>query len=233
MVSNSTRSIVVQRLISSWTRPDWAAVDVSGGAGRWIIALAPHFLLRISTSVTRWDTAQLDDPEFRACRIRPYRFCCKRAPTVCSVWSGMERRFLPRHSAVSRCIRGETALRNIRSYLEPGGIAILDVQGLAAGSKVRAMAGRNACSLPGRRYRRPAPLIMNASPQPINIGRNRRAIPVHRRKGSDRPGAMARHLDVPGNYAVPETASCTGKWPQQHVIDCRDTSPATSTGKNE
>ena len=123
-----TRSIVVQRLISSWTRPDWAAVDVSGGAGRWIITLAPHFrhFSHLDLSPDALDTAQLDHPEFRhvefgltdLLQARP-----QQSARSGRVWNAA----FCLDTLLYRGAFVETALRNIRSYLVPGGIAILDV----------------------------------------------------------------------------------------------------------
>jgi ubiquinone/menaquinone biosynthesis C-methylase UbiE len=123
-----TRSLVVERLISQWTKPDQNGVDVSGGAGRWLTTLAPHFrqFTHLDFSADALQTARLDHPEFQHVEFGGIDLLQPKAqqPTL----SG--RSWHAAFCLDTLLYRGtfvETALQNIRSYLLPGGVAIIDV----------------------------------------------------------------------------------------------------------
>jgi SAM-dependent methyltransferase len=120
------RSAVVEQLISRWSKPDWIAVDVSGGAGRWLATLAPRFrafthldLSREALAAARADHPDLSHVEFG----------------IVDLLRGPGPLLSGRTWDVAFCLdtllyRGpfvETALRNIRPLIRPGGIAIIDL----------------------------------------------------------------------------------------------------------
>jgi SAM-dependent methyltransferase len=122
------RSAIVEHLVSRWAHPDWRAVDVSGGAGRWLSTLAPHFshfthldLSPDALSVARADHAELSNVEYGIVDLLQSRK--PGADMFGRVWD------------VAFCLdtllyRGdfvEAALRNIRAFVRPSGIVIIDV----------------------------------------------------------------------------------------------------------
>jgi ubiquinone/menaquinone biosynthesis C-methylase UbiE len=123
-----TRSLVVERLISKWTNPDQNAVDVSGGAGRWLSTLAPHFrqFTHLDFSADALNTAQLDHPEFQNVEFDSIDLLQPKA---------QQQELSDRSWHAAFCLDTllyremfvETALHNIRSYLVPGGLAIIDM----------------------------------------------------------------------------------------------------------
>jgi hypothetical protein len=123
-----TRSLVVEMLISKWTRPDWTGVDVSGGAGRWLSTLAPHFrqFSHLDFSADALNTAQRDHPEFRHVEFGRTDLLQPRAQQP----APSDRLWQTAFCLDTLLYRGafvETALLNLRSYLVPGAVAIIDM----------------------------------------------------------------------------------------------------------
>jgi hypothetical protein len=123
-----TRSLVVEMLISKWTKPDWTGVDISGGAGRWLSTLAPHFrqFSHLDFSADALHTARLDHPEFQ--HVEFGRIDLLQPRTQQTALS--DRLWNAAFCLDTLLYRGtfvETALGNIRSYVVPGGVAIIDV----------------------------------------------------------------------------------------------------------
>jgi hypothetical protein len=123
-----TRSLVVETLISKWTKPDWTGVDVSGGAGRWLSTLAPHFrqFSHLDFSADALHTARLDNPEFQHVEFGRIDLLQPKAqqPALSGrLWNAA----FCLDTLLYRGTFVETALRNIRSYLVPGGVAIIDM----------------------------------------------------------------------------------------------------------
>ncbi|MBO0739306.1 MAG: class I SAM-dependent methyltransferase [Alphaproteobacteria bacterium] len=123
-----TRALVVERLISRWTKPDWAAADVSGGAGRWLSTLAPHFrqFSHLDLSADALQAAQRDHPEFQHVEFGQIDLVQPQAqqPALSGrIWNAA----FCLDTLLYRAPFVEIALRNIRSYLAPSGIAIIDM----------------------------------------------------------------------------------------------------------
>jgi SAM-dependent methyltransferase len=136
------RAAIVECLISRWTQPHWTGADVSGGAGRWLSTLAPHFssFSHLDLSPEALQVARNDHPE------------------LSSVEYGMLDLVEPQRTAayadrtwdVIFCLdtllyRGrfvETALRNMRALVRPGGIAIIDMPMLIRGSISQHLKGK-------------------------------------------------------------------------------------------
>jgi SAM-dependent methyltransferase len=135
-------------------------MDVSGGAGRWLSTLAPHFshFSHFDLSPDALYTAQADQPDFPNVefgRIDLLKSQAEQPSLRGRAWD------------VAFCLdtllyRGrfvEIALRSIRSYLAPGGIAIIDlpvefrsslsrrVKGSRYGGPQRAFLPRRALSM--------------------------------------------------------------------------------------
>jgi SAM-dependent methyltransferase len=137
-----TRAAVVESLISSWTKPDWSAVDVSGGAGRWLSTLAPKFrqFTHLDLSARALSVAQADHPELPRVEFG--------IADLLKPKEGGE--FRDRTWDVAFCFdtllyRGsfaESALQNIRHYVRPGGIVIIDVPLQLRASISRLIKGR-------------------------------------------------------------------------------------------
>jgi SAM-dependent methyltransferase len=122
------RSAIVEHLMSRWARPEWRAVDVSGGAGRWLSTLAPRFshFTHLDLSPNALGVARADHAEFSNVEFGVVDLLQPREPGTDMfgrVWD------------VAFCLdtllyRGdfvETALRSIRSFVRPGGTVIIDV----------------------------------------------------------------------------------------------------------
>ncbi len=122
------RAVIVEHLISHWTESDWSAVDVSGGAGRWLSTLAPRF--------SKFTHLDLSPDALRVARTENSEFA--------NVEYGLVNLLQPRESVGGRsdttwdtvfCLdtllyRGdfvETVLKNIRAFMSPRGVAIVDV----------------------------------------------------------------------------------------------------------
>ena len=134
------RAAIVEHLISRWTKPSWSGVDVSGGAGRWLPTLAPHFaqFAHLDLSPEALDVAQTSHPEFenveygRADLLRP------RDPDA-KTWDAA-------FCLDTLLYRGdfvETALKNIPAFIRPGGILIMDVPALYRASFSQYIKGRH------------------------------------------------------------------------------------------
>jgi SAM-dependent methyltransferase len=128
--------VIVEDLIARWTGPDWTAVDVSGGAGRWLRALAPRFhqFSHLDFSPDAIDVARAENPEY----------------------SHVEYGLLDLLNLASHDVAGRTwdvvfcfdtllyggdfvevTLNNIRSLISPRGLAIIDLP-----SRLRALISR-------------------------------------------------------------------------------------------
>ncbi len=122
------RAAIVEHLIARWTNPEWNGVDVSGGAGRWLRTLAPHFgqFTHLDLSPNALNVARSDHTELANVEFELVDLLHPREP-------GNE--LFGRTWDVAFCLdtllyRGdfvEIALRNIRRFIRPGGIAIIDV----------------------------------------------------------------------------------------------------------
>jgi SAM-dependent methyltransferase len=138
-----SRAVVVEYLISCWTQSDWSAVDVSGGAGRWLGTLSPHFrqfthldLSPDALSVARTDHTELPNVEFGIVDLLQPRK--QGAEPSGRTWDAV-------FCLDTLLYRGdfvETALRNIRAFIRPGGIAIIDVPMQLRASISRRVKGR-------------------------------------------------------------------------------------------
>lgn len=138
-----SRVAVIDHLIARWTLPEWTAVDVSGGAGRWLSTLAPkfHHFTHLDLSPDALKVARNDHPEFTGVEFG-----------VSDLLAGPRGPFSGRMWDVAFCLdtllyRGkfvEIALRNIGRFVRPGGIAIIDLP-----LRFRASVAR---SIKGRRY---------------------------------------------------------------------------------
>jgi SAM-dependent methyltransferase len=121
------RAVIVQQLISRWTEPDFEAVDVSGGPGRWLDTLAPHF--------KRFSHLDLSSAAIEVAR--------REHPHLCNVDYGLLDLLHPEQPMqtigqqtwdVAFCLdtllyRGvfvEAAVATIHKILRPGGVAIFD-----------------------------------------------------------------------------------------------------------
>jgi SAM-dependent methyltransferase len=122
------RSTIVEHLISCWTRSGWNAVDVSGGAGRWLCTLAPHFsqFTHMDLSPDALNLARADHHEFSHVEFEIVDLLQPRkqgADLSGRTWDAA-------FCLDTLLYRGdfvETVLRNIRTFVRPGGIIIIDV----------------------------------------------------------------------------------------------------------
>jgi SAM-dependent methyltransferase len=120
-----SRASIVEHLISRWTKPDWSGVDVSGGAGRWLRTLAPRFpqFTHLDLSPDALQVARTEHPEFshvEYCTVdllKPRERGAERTWDVVFCFDTL----LYRGAFV------ETALRNIRTFISPRGVAIIDM----------------------------------------------------------------------------------------------------------
>jgi SAM-dependent methyltransferase len=137
------RAVVAEHLISSWTKPDWKAVDVSGGAGRWLSTLAPRFsqFTHLDLSPKALSVAQADHPDLPhvefgiADLLKPQRGDTGLPGRTWDVAFCFDT-LLYRGDFV------ETALRNFRHFARPGGIIILDLPLRLRASISRLVKGR-------------------------------------------------------------------------------------------
>ncbi|MBV8568896.1 MAG: class I SAM-dependent methyltransferase [Methylobacteriaceae bacterium] len=119
------RSAIVDHLISAWAKPGATGVDVSGGAGRWLTTLAPHFsqFTHLDLSADALNVARTEHPDLSHVEYGFVDLLNLRADSAGRRWD------------VAFCLDTllyhgnfvETALRNIRAVLRPGGIAIIDL----------------------------------------------------------------------------------------------------------
>lgn len=155
-----SRSLVIEALIARWTKPDWTAVDVSGGAGRWLTTLAPHFrtFTHLDFSANALHAAQLDHGELPNVEFGRVDLLKSKAQQPAL----SDRSWQAAFCLDTLLYRGEfveTALRNMCAYLEPGGVAIIDlpmrlratlsrrVKGARYGGPERTFSAREALSL--------------------------------------------------------------------------------------
>ena len=137
------RAAIVEHLISRWTRPDWSAVDVSGGAGRWLGTLAPRFarFTHLDLSLDALHVARTEHPEFSHVEYSVVDLLKPRKPSAeasSETWDAV-------FCLDTLLYRGdfvETALRNIRAFMSPRGIAIIDVPTEFRASFSRRVKGR-------------------------------------------------------------------------------------------
>jgi SAM-dependent methyltransferase len=123
-----SRSIVVEHLISSWTVRHSTGVDVSGGAGRWLSTLAPHFrqFTHLDLSPNALDVAKADHPEYSNTEFGIVDLLCpkeQQAHLSGRMWDAA-------FCFDTLLYRGdfvEAVLLNMRAFIRPGGIAIIDV----------------------------------------------------------------------------------------------------------
>jgi SAM-dependent methyltransferase len=121
------RANIVEYLISRWTAPDWCGVDVSGGAGRWLTTLAPHFrhFTHLDLSPEALHVARNDHPDLPHVEyaivdlLKPTEQGSQSARTWDAVFCF--------DTLLYRGEFVENVLRNIRAFISPRGIAIIDV----------------------------------------------------------------------------------------------------------
>ena len=121
------RANIVEYLISRWTAPDWCGVDVSGGAGRWLTTLAPHFrhFTHLDLSPEALHVARNDHPELLHVE---YAIVDLLKPTEQGSPPG--RTWDAVFCFDTLLYRGEfveNVLRNIRAFISPRGVAIIDM----------------------------------------------------------------------------------------------------------
>ena len=122
------RAAIVEHLIARWTKPGCSGVDVSGGAGRWLRTLAPRFsrFTHLDLSPDALHVARTEHPELSHVEYGINDLLKPRQ-------QGAE--FSGRTWDVVFCLdtllyRGdfvETVLSNIRTFVSPGGVIIIDV----------------------------------------------------------------------------------------------------------
>jgi len=137
------RAAIVEHLISRWTKSDWSGVDVSGGAGRWLSTLAPRFrqFTHLDLSPDALHVARTEHPEFSHVE---YGIANLLQPRELGVGS-FKRTWDAVFCLDTLLYRGdfvETALRNIRAFISPRGIAIIDVPMRFRASISRRVKGR-------------------------------------------------------------------------------------------
>jgi len=142
------RAAVVEHLISRWTKPDWSAVDVSGGAGRWLSTLAPRFskVTHLDLSPDALHIARTEHPEFSRVEYGIVDLLKPREPGAFPSGRTWDAVFCL-DTLLYRGDFVETALKNIRGFVSPRGIAIIDVP-----TQFRASISRR---VKGQRYRGP------------------------------------------------------------------------------
>jgi SAM-dependent methyltransferase len=129
--------------MSRWTKSDWSGVDVSGGAGRWLSTLAPHFsqFTHLDLSPEALRVAQTENPEFSHVE---YGIVDILQPRELGV--GLSAKTWDTVFCLDTLLyRGnfvETALRNIRPFISPRGIAIIDLPTRFRASVSRLIKGR-------------------------------------------------------------------------------------------
>jgi SAM-dependent methyltransferase len=139
------RAAIVEHLISHWTKSDWSGVDVSGGGGRWLSTLAPRFsqFTHLDFSPDALRVAQKENPEFSNVEYGPVDLLQPRKLDV-----GESVRMWDAVFCLDTLLYSsdfvETALKNIRAFISPRGVAIIDVP-----MRVRASISQK---LKGRRY---------------------------------------------------------------------------------
>lgn len=122
------RADIVEYLISRWTAPDWCGVDVSGGAGRWLSTLAPHFhhFTHLDLSPDALHVARNDHPELSHVEyaivdlLRPAE---RGAGQREKLWDAV-------FCFDTLLYRGdfvENVFRNLRAFISPRGVAIIDM----------------------------------------------------------------------------------------------------------
>jgi SAM-dependent methyltransferase len=137
------RAAIVEHLISSWTKPDWSGVDVSGGAGRWLGTLAPRFsrFTHLDLSPDALRVARTDHPEFphvdydQVNLLMPKALGADRSKRT---WDAV-------FCLDTLLYRGdfvETVLTNIRAFISPRGLAIVDMPSQFRGSISRRVKGQ-------------------------------------------------------------------------------------------
>jgi SAM-dependent methyltransferase len=122
------RAAIVDTLISRWTKPDWRGVDVSGGAGRWLSTLAPRFaqFTHLDLSTDALYVARSEHPEFSHVEYGIVDLLKPKdaEPDLATrTWDAV-------FCLDTLLYRGdfvETALRNIRAFISPRGVAIIDM----------------------------------------------------------------------------------------------------------
>ena len=122
------RAAIVEHLISRWTQPDWSAVDVSGGAGRWLRTLAPRFsrFTHLDLSPDALRVAQNDHPEISNVTYGLVDLLAAGRPNADSRGKKWDAVFCL-DTLLYRGDFVETVLRNIRPFISPRGVAIVDV----------------------------------------------------------------------------------------------------------
>ncbi len=122
------RSAVVEHLISRWTKPDWSGVDVSGGAGRWLETLAPHFrqFTHLDLSPDALNVARTDHPDFSNIEFGIIDLLRPRAAGTDLFGRTWDAAFCLDTLLYSGDFV-EKVLSNMRPFIRPGGIAIIDV----------------------------------------------------------------------------------------------------------
>jgi SAM-dependent methyltransferase len=122
------RAALVDELISCWTEPHWTAVDISGGAGRWLSTLAPRFrrFSHLDLSPEALRIAQSDHPEFPHvdyCLVDLLKPRARSADCLAQTWDVV----FCLDTLLYRGAFVETVLSNLGSFMSPRGIAIIDV----------------------------------------------------------------------------------------------------------
>jgi SAM-dependent methyltransferase len=121
------RAVVVQQLIARWTDPNSEAVDVSGGPGRWLDTLAPHFkrfshldLSSAAIEVARGEHPHLANVEYGLLDLlRPEQPMQTLRQQTWDVAFCLD-------TLLYRGAFVEAAVATIHTILRPGGIAIFD-----------------------------------------------------------------------------------------------------------
>jgi hypothetical protein len=109
------------------TRLDWCGRF--GGVGRWLSTLAPHFrqFSHLDFSADALHTARLDNPEFQHVEFGRIDLLQPKAQQPALSGRRLWNAAFCLDTLLYRGTFVETALRNIRFYLAPGGVTIIDM----------------------------------------------------------------------------------------------------------
>jgi SAM-dependent methyltransferase len=142
------RAAIVDHLISHWAKPGWSGVDVSGGAGRWLSTLAPRFsqFTHLDLSPDALHVARTEHPELSHVEYGIIDLLKPREPGPDSSGRTWDAVFCL-DTLLYRGDFVETALRNIRAFIGPRGIAVIDMP-----TQFRASISQR---VKGQRYRGP------------------------------------------------------------------------------
>lgn len=139
------RSAVIESLIARWATPGGIGGDISGGAGRWLTLLAPHFsqFWHLDLSRDALEVARRDHPEFTQVRYESLNLL---DPPKTPPFPALDTLFCL-DTLLYRDGFVETVLGNLRAWLKPQGVAILEFP--------MRFRSRLAAKLKGARYNGP------------------------------------------------------------------------------